>query len=273
MYPKAWKMTVKPRHLRVAYPLFTTLLCVSQRDYFLARLNECLNSCYARFKDKSLRQMAMGCVVRLLWTYLYRCYEGTTSTYKRLEEIIKVIFPSGRRSIVPSETNLDLFVQFVQFIGMKHYEFCMKNLIFILMNSDILTSSKISIDNIMPDRMRIGIRSFMLLLSNIQSSEFKPVFPSNTDLISPKNCTGVKFTSEVLPDEIFNRAGLKEHFDKFCEIVHKIAATLDLYFGFTPVLDDKPQNSRSAFPPSSLANVVNAVSSVSSENTGQQITD
>ncbi|PKK71853.1 hypothetical protein RhiirC2_743771 [Rhizophagus irregularis] len=260
IYPKAWKMTVKPRHLRVAYPLFTTLLCVSQRDYFLARLNECLSSCYARFKDKSLRQVAMSCVIRLLWTYLYRCYEGTSSTYKRLEEIIKVIFPPGRRSIVPSETNLDLFVQFVQFIGMKHYEFCMKHLIFVLMNSDILTSSKISIDYIMSDRMRIGIRSFMLLLSNIQSSESKPTFPGNTDLLSPKNCIGVKFTSEVLPDEIYNRAGLKEHFDKFCEIAHKIAVILDMYFGFTPVLDDKPQASRS---PSSLATVVSAVSSVS----------
>ncbi|CAG8614056.1 3687_t:CDS:10, partial [Funneliformis caledonium] len=257
MFPKAWKMTLKHIHYRVAYPLSITILCVSQRDYFLTRLNDCLSSCYTRFKDKTLRQMAMGCVIRLLWTYLYRCYEGTTSTYKRLEEIIKVIFPSGRRSIVPSDANLDLHVQFVQFVGMKHYDFCMKNLIFMLMNSDTLaSSSKPSIDYIMPDRMRIGIRSFMLLLSNIQSSESKPPFPSNPDLLSPRHCIGVKSTSEVLPDEIFNRAGLKEHFDKFCETAHKIALILDTSFGFTPVLDDKPSANRAAFPPT-LANVVN----------------
>ncbi|CAG8444465.1 573_t:CDS:10 [Acaulospora morrowiae] len=253
LYPKAWKMTFKQRNWNVAYPLATTLLCVSQREFFLARWTECLYACTQRFKDKSLRQMGMGCVIRLVWTFLYRCSEGTNTTYKKLDDIIKTIFPPNRKSVI-SDVHVDLFVELVQFIGIRHHDYCMKNLIFMLMNSDnIANVTSASLDYIAPERMRIGIRSFMLLLTSMQASDLRPAFPSDPDLISIKSNLGIRISSDVLSDEIFNQSGLKENVEKFCDLAYKIISILDPHFGHLTVLEEKFLTNKSSYTPSSLA--------------------
>ncbi|CAG8519511.1 8947_t:CDS:10 [Diversispora eburnea] len=239
LYPKAWKMTLKQRHWSVAYPLVTTLLCVSQREFFLARWNECLYICIQKFKDKSLKHIAMGCVTRLLWTFLYRCSEGTNTTYKKLDDIIKNLFPAHRKSIVPGDVPLDLFVQFVHFVGIRHHDYCMKNLIFMLMNSDNIALTHPSLECIAPERMKIGMRSFMLLLSNMQASESRPAFPSNPILVSSKSILGLRISPDVLSDDILNQAGLKENVEKFCDLACRMAQILDAHFGHLTVLEEK----------------------------------
>ncbi|CAG8726259.1 26661_t:CDS:10, partial [Dentiscutata erythropus] len=236
LFPKAWQMTFKQRHWSVAYPLATALLCVSQREYFLSHWNSCLYSCI-KLKDKVQRQMAMGCIVRLLWTFLYRCSEGTNTTYNKLSEIIRHLFPANRRSCY---VNLDLFVQFIHFVGIRHHDYCMKNLIFMLMNSENISNpSAYSLELIAPERMRIGIRSFMMILYSMQTSELRPPFPSNPDLFDQRQGLGIKISPDVLSDDIFNQAGLKENVDRFCEISYKIAVILDHHFGNLTVLDEK----------------------------------
>ncbi|RHZ61363.1 hypothetical protein Glove_348g33 [Diversispora epigaea] len=238
LYPKAWKMTIKQRNWSVAYPLVTTLLCVSQREFFLARWNECLYTCIQKFKDKSFKHIAMGCVIRLLWTFLYRCSEGTNTTHKKLDDIIKNIFPAHRKSISPGDIPLDLFVQFVHFVGIRHHDYCMKNLIFMLMNSENLALQS-SLECIAPERMKIGMRSFMLLLSNMQASESRPAFPSNPILVSSKCIFGLRISPDVLSDDIFNQVGLKESVEKFCDLACRMAQILDLNFGNLTVLEEK----------------------------------
>lgn len=49
MYPRALKMSLKPRHVLAGYPLVTTLLCVSQKDFFLSNWTSILESCYQKF--------------------------------------------------------------------------------------------------------------------------------------------------------------------------------------------------------------------------------
>ncbi|CAG8450900.1 5227_t:CDS:10 [Acaulospora colombiana] len=255
LYPKAWKMTLKQRNWSVAYPLATTLLCVSQREFFLARWTECLYACTQKFKDKSLKQMGMGCVIRLLWTFLYRCSESTNTTYKKLDDIIKTIFPANRKSVT-SDVQIDLFVQFVQFIGLRHHDYCMKNLVFMLMNSDNLSAvspTSTSLDYIAPERMRIGMRSFMLLLTSMQASELRPTFPSDPDLISAKNNLGIRISPDVLSDDIFNQAGLKENVEKFCDLAYRIMYILDHHFGHLTVLEEKFLTSKTSYTPSALS--------------------
>ncbi|CAG8647227.1 35844_t:CDS:10 [Gigaspora margarita] len=236
LFPKAWQMTLKQRHWSVAYPLATALLCVSQREYFLSHWNSCLYACI-KLKDKVQRQMAMGCIVRLLWTFLYRCSEGTNTTYNKLSEIIRHLFPANRRSCY---VNLDLFVQFIHFVGIRHHDYCMKNLIFMLMNSEnIANSNSYALELIAPERMRIGIRSFMTILYSMQTSELRPPFPSNPDLLDQRQGLGIKISSDVLSDDIFNQAGLKENVDRFCDISYKVALILDQHFGNLTVLDEK----------------------------------
>ncbi|CAG8567483.1 11118_t:CDS:2, partial [Scutellospora calospora] len=174
---------------------------------------------------------------RLLWTFLYRCSEGTNTTYNKLSEIIRHLFPANRRSCY---VNLDLFVQFIHFVGIRHYDYCMKNLVFMLMNSEnIVNANSYALELIAPERMRIGIRSFMMILYSMQASELRPPFPSNPDLLDQRQGLGIKTSSDVLSDDIFNQAGLKENVDRFCDITYRIAVILDQRFGNLTVLDEK----------------------------------
>ncbi|KAI7898549.1 cell morphogenesis N-terminal-domain-containing protein [Cokeromyces recurvatus] len=49
MYPRALNMTLKPRHTLVGYPLVTTLLCVSRKEFFATNWTSFLESCYQKF--------------------------------------------------------------------------------------------------------------------------------------------------------------------------------------------------------------------------------
>ncbi|KAI8991092.1 cell morphogenesis protein N-terminal, partial [Mycotypha africana] len=130
MYPRALKMTLKPRDMLAGYPLVTTLLCVSRKDYFAANWVSFLESCYQKFskvkeeniQDKYTRLVTLGCVSRLLWTYLFRCTESVSVTYKKVDSIIKTIFPPFRRAIYPSDTPLDHFILITYFSLMRDVE-------------------------------------------------------------------------------------------------------------------------------------------------------
>ncbi|CAG8748822.1 5869_t:CDS:2, partial [Racocetra fulgida] len=154
-----------------------------------------------------------------------------------LSEIIRHLFPQNRRSVY---VNLDLFVQFIHFVGIRHHDYCMKNLIFMLMNSENIANSNTSaLELIAPERMRIGIRSFMMILYSMQTSELRPPFPSNPDLFDQRQGLGIKISSDILSDDIFNQAGLKENVDRFCDISYRVAVILDQHFGHLTVLDER----------------------------------
>ncbi|KAI8073368.1 cell morphogenesis protein N-terminal, partial [Gongronella butleri] len=120
IYPRALQMTVKPKHMMVAFPLVTTLLCVSRKDFFAQHWLSFVDTCYQKFnKDKYTRLMALGCVSRLTWTYLFRCTESTAITFKKLDTIIKTLFPSYRRATNPTDLPLDHFILITYYALMR----------------------------------------------------------------------------------------------------------------------------------------------------------
>lgn len=50
IYPKAYKMTLKPRHTAVAYVLATTVMCMSKRDFFLQNWFGFVEMCWQKMK-------------------------------------------------------------------------------------------------------------------------------------------------------------------------------------------------------------------------------
>ncbi|CAG8516630.1 730_t:CDS:2 [Paraglomus occultum] len=247
LWKKTHKILVDKRRVEISYPLATTLLCVSQKDFFSHNWMNIVDHCIARFKDKH-RNMAMNCINRLLWTFIYRCPESLSTTHKRIEHISRVLFPRNRGAL--PEINHDLLVQFIYFVGVKHYDYCMTNILMKLMNNEALMSNS-SLDCIHPDRMKIAICSFVALLAAIELQEWRPPFPKETDLVNVKReSTGVKYSANLLPDDVFNRAGLKAHFEHFCDLSYRMMSILDKIFGKMSVLEEKYQISRPPyFPP------------------------
>ncbi|RKP14687.1 cell morphogenesis protein N-terminal, partial [Piptocephalis cylindrospora] len=111
LYPKASKMVLKPKHWQVAHPLQATLLCVSRRAHFLDRwlpfietaLHPPRSGVGAAWRGgggtgSSSRHLfqALGSVSRLVWVYLYRCQESYTASTRKLDIVVKLLFPPGR---------------------------------------------------------------------------------------------------------------------------------------------------------------------------------
>ncbi|RUS21260.1 hypothetical protein BC937DRAFT_93188 [Endogone sp. FLAS-F59071] len=240
IYPRALKMTTKPRHLTYGLPLVTTLLCVSKKDFFVNNWLQIVETCNQRFtKDKNTRQVALGCVCRLLWVYLYRCSEGTNATYRKLDAIIKTLYPS-RRSINPADTPLDHFVQIAYFILMRHQDYGMENLIEYLLNADSLGPFQlynVPLEIFAPERVTIAIRAYMLMLADLEKMEARPAFPISTDM----RVTGISMRplADLLSEKVIGRGIARETLEKMKEIMGKILVVLDQTYGNLIVTHEK----------------------------------
>ncbi|KAJ3152742.1 Cell morphogenesis protein PAG1 [Geranomyces michiganensis] len=130
IYPKASKMLGKPRHLQAALPLISTLLCVSRKDFFHRHWGDFTDLCFKQLRDKQLRTTALSSLTRLIWVYLFRCSEtSTTNVYRRIESMTRILFPTNRRGVVPAETSLQAFIQIVYFVCVRYPEYGIDNIL------------------------------------------------------------------------------------------------------------------------------------------------
>ena len=183
--------------------------------------------CFHKFKDKTLKHVALSCITRLLWVYLYRCSDSSTSNcQKRLGSILKVLFPVNRKFITPSETSLNLFVQIVYFITAKHLEYGLNNVILMLLKCESGISSfsggtasgdkYLNISNGVSGTVKSsisqvynGIPSFNLddnfsstgSNSSFQATSFSSsIIPSETDIAPERIIIGIRAFLLILSD-------------------------------------------------------------------------
>jgi hypothetical protein len=209
-------------------------------------------------------------VSRLTWTYLFRCTETTSVTFKKLDTIIKTIFPPYRRAVYPADTPLDHFILITYFSLMRDVDSGTKKVLFYLLNTEASSTSNSSHnwDLINPERMIIALSAFRLLLSDLEQNIQKPPFPADTDMTSTGisiNCTADVFSGPI-------RAVKPEVTEKVEEIINKTLASLDQTFGRLLVLDEKNIIMRAAS--AQLTTVLNTSSNSgnSNNNNGNAIT-
>ncbi len=69
-----------------------------------------------------MRSIAMNCFIRILWIYLNRCPESSTSTRKRLDTLLRVCFPANG-SLYPPELALEPFVAIIHYISARQLDY------------------------------------------------------------------------------------------------------------------------------------------------------
>lgn len=181
--------------------------------------------------------VTLGCISRLTWTYLFRCTESTSITFKKLDLVIKTLFPPFRRAVYPSDTPLDHFILITYFSLMRDVDTGTKKILFYLLNTEASSSSHSSHnwDLINPERMIIALSAFRLMLSDLERNIQKPPFPTDVDMTCcgiPISCTADVFSGPI-------RAVKPDVIDKVEEIISKTLTSLDQTFGRLLVLDEK----------------------------------
>lgn len=260
--PRLLQMIAKPKHWMTAFPLQTILLCVSSKDAFASQWLSIALNLPARLRDRPTRGLALQALCRLLWTYLFRYPDSPNITLKRVDEVIKVALPPGKRTYLTTESSVaDPLIQLIRMIGFKLPDLCFRNIIFPLINSDLFLSGReLKIEQMEPEKMVVGIRSFLSIMCDLENGDqLYPPFPAG-----PISTVFVDIPNFLLPPRpqlladprpravVSDPSALsrpvdvsklnevaKDYYVQFCEILGKITILCDNTFGGQAALDEK----------------------------------
>ncbi|KIY01750.1 uncharacterized protein Z520_01888 [Fonsecaea multimorphosa CBS 102226] len=269
-------MLVKVRHWNTGFPVSILLMCVSPIEVFSTQWLPMISNLAPKLKDRSTRALALQAICQLVWTYLTRVTETTQVKLRRLEDIIKITIPQGRKTHVVSEPSTAApLVQFIRIIGFAAQDLCFRSIIFPLLHYDMFqTSRSLKIENMEPERMVIGIRAFLAVMADLEKdSTSGPPFPAFTGQSqsadglpsspgSRRTSLGIdsplrpRFEDEDPSSLPVNTAILdenaKQYYLQFCQILGKITILCDNTFGGQATLNEK-LSSTSVTPKTPLA--------------------
>ncbi|KAK2744825.1 Cell morphogenesis protein PAG1 [Myotisia sp. PD_48] len=256
--PRLSQILLKPRHWTSAFPLHILLLCISPRESFLNQWMAVVNTLPQKLKDRPTRSAALQAICRLLWTYLYRYSDPLSNPLRKAEEVVRIVLPVGRRTYLTTEPAVaEPITQLVRMIGYKHPEMCFRSIIFPMVNSDLIMSGKdLKIEQMEPEKIVIGIRSFLAIMADLDSDDVRPppfpqdftfadqspvyAFAQPNNHESHPSMGATTSHSSCLP---FNLSKLNEstlqYYLRFCEILGKITILCDNTFGGQAALDEK----------------------------------
>ena len=259
--PRISAIAAKPRHWPDAIGLSSMMLCASSADQFALSWLSAISNLQPKLKDRNFRALALQAIARLVWTYLERVHEPAM-TIRRLDDIMKTVLPAGKKASVTLDAAVsEPLVELIRIIGYHHQEYCFRNIIFPLINSDLFASGReIRVEQLDPERMVIGIRAFLTILADLEMAERgKPPFPRfgqgglAIDLtVTPGSSRGPHQLGTALSaSEVRNSfssrpvavsklsQSAREFHARFCEILGKITIICDNVFGGQAVLDEK----------------------------------
>ncbi|RYP80409.1 hypothetical protein DL770_006214 [Monosporascus sp. CRB-9-2] len=198
-----------------------------------------------------------------VWMYLYRTNDTAAGVTRKLDEVMQLVLPPSKRTFAPADISpTSPLIQIIRFIGYKYPEYCCKNIIFPLINAELFNSNKeLKVEQLDPDRMVIGIRAFLAILSDLEKGEHgRPPFPlqytsqASSDRSLPFSPTSTSTRSmptsgppESSQEDSLSRPvqlsalsdGARGYYKKFSEILGKITIICDNTFGGQAALDEK----------------------------------
>ena len=263
---KASLLLSKPKHWHEAFPLMCSILCVSPADTLATQWLQLALSTQPRLKERTTRAIALKGICQLVWCYLYRAAPDPPNiAMRKLEDIIRMVYQPGKRSFLSTEPAIaEPFIQLTRIIGFKYQDVCFRAIIFPLLNAEMFTSGRdLRVEHLEPDRMVIGIRSFLAIMTDLENaSEIQhPPFPSpfasetNVSTVNPPQPTvnprspqhpamkSLLPTKEERLSRPVNFSGFpeiaKEYYVRFCKILGEITIICDNAFGGQAVLDEK----------------------------------
>lgn len=254
------QLLVKPKHWMQAFPLLSVTICVSPSDIFSQQWMTTALGLQPKLKERSTRGTALKALCRLVWVYLYRCPESHGVSIRKLEDIIRMIFMTGKRSLLSTEPSIaDPLIQLIRIIGFKQQDLCFRSIIFPLMNAEVIISGKDRrIENLDPEKMVIAIRAFLAIMSDLERGE-APAFPASFECdaltdpylqtphshrrsSSQSSTVAVHGKMERLSKPVMtgNFGDVaKDSYVKFCKILGEITIICDQTFGGQKVVDEK----------------------------------
>jgi len=259
LQPRITQMLSKADHWPYVFPLQSVLLCASPAESFATQWLQIVTSFQPKTKDISGRSHALKAICRLVWRYLYRFSESPNAIVKKLDEITRLVFQGGKRVITTNPLIADPLIQLIRFIGYRQQDFCFRQIIFPLMNSELFTGPEkdLKIEHLDPEKTVIAIRAFLAIMSDLERAEPPPfpvrfecdalMDPTSRSAIAHRRTRSQGFAVSAGRTERLSRPVMttnlndiaKEYYVKFCKILGQLTIICDNTFGGQAVLDEK----------------------------------
>ncbi|TFK41667.1 cell morphogenesis N-terminal-domain-containing protein [Crucibulum laeve] len=241
IYPKAKEMMAKPRYWGAAFPLAVTSLCVAPQTYFLKHWVSFFEVALSKFKEKPYRVPVMNGLLRLIWTYMYRCQESASTTTTKLDILLKHFFPSHKLGVFPLDDHLEPFVYIVHFILSRHFEygrdFCLE-----LMQEAAISSLQKSgnIGSVLaPERTAIAIQAILLSLHAVEREASTPAWPSSNDFSVFPAEGDYPTSADHVPASMMSKPGMQDFFERCGTTLAAIAIFCSHAVGHMSIFDDQ----------------------------------
>ena len=105
--------------------------------------------------ERPMREMALECLCRMLWVYLYH-WKEPDKVKQRIDQLCKILFPDSKR-VVPQEVALDYIVALVHNIAMWNVEYGMTELVMPLISLEGTLRSLATDSSVYVERMSIAV--------------------------------------------------------------------------------------------------------------------
>ncbi|KAH9018690.1 cell morphogenesis N-terminal-domain-containing protein [Lactarius hengduanensis] len=239
IHPKARDLSGKLRYWHVAYALVVVSLCVSPTDYFLRNWSACFEAGLNKLKEKAFRIPVMNGMMRLIWTYIFRCRESLSTSTSKLESLLKNFFPPNRLTIFPNEDHLEPFIYIVHFIHSRHFDFGAEFVLNLMQEQGVLAHPPNITAVLSPERLNIAVRSVLLTFHLMERDEPTPAWPSSTDFSASPSWQDYPSSSDFMPPILLSKPGSQEFFDRFCAVLWHVALACFKAAGYMSVFDEQ----------------------------------
>jgi Cell morphogenesis N-terminal len=164
--------------------------------------------------------------------------ESNQATHSRLQSIVNSLFPRGSKAVVPRDMPLNIFVKIIQFIAQERLDFAMREIVFEL----LWVGRPIKII-MTPERMSIGLRSFLVVADSLQQKDGEPPMPRTVPILPSGNTLRVKKTylTKLLTEDMAKSIGMYNYFPHVRRVFVDILRALDTSLG-RPFMMTNTQN-------------------------------
>lgn len=261
--PRVNQMLTKTRHWSSALPPSIIMLCLSALDVFQSQWMLQLNALSTKLRDRPTRTPAMRAICQLTWAYLQRSTDSPATRTKKVEEVLRLAFPPGKKVHITTEPSMaEATICFLRIVGIHQSDLCFKLGIFPLVNPDsVLAGRDLRIEQLEPEKTTIGIKSFLLVmedkekgldawraypqfhvslpaLDSMPASLLPLALPQPADLQTIPRAD--EFVTSTLPINVVALDdGSRLNYAHFCEMLGRIAVLCDSTFGSSAALNEK----------------------------------
>jgi hypothetical protein len=182
--PKVDRMFSANQNLNVLIPLYTTILTVSKRDYFLKNWKQVIQTLQIILEDPNSpnKELVMTSLCKVIWTYTFRCQEDQYAIVKkRFDWFIRILFPPRyNKDLI--EVDYDIRTRGLYYILVKDIEFGSNCLVSLITPTGLLKKIRAGFNSVIgsydnslqedkypyAERLLICIRAYLLLLRDVE---------------------------------------------------------------------------------------------------------